>query len=363
MLPINILLVEDNPGDVFLISDFLQHSSKPPFQVTQVDSLQAAFEHLEHTAFDLALLDLDLPDSQGLNTLLKFQDQAPYLPIVVLTGLNDAIFAVQLIQQGAQDYLIKNELDQNWLRNTITYTVARSRWMSLQYQQGKSLRQSNQALQAQVHEYRAELARMNEQLQLREARAATDTLTGITNRYGFEQRLEQEWRYAQEGQRSLSLLMLEVIMDKCDASSLGEHDDRLWQEECLRQVARYLKTVFKRSRDLVARYEGKEFGVILPDTPKKKAVQIATELYNGINALAIRHPNPEMNNWVTIRFGVASGIPCLNTTPANFLTSALQGLYTAKTGREHWATLHTKGLEANLETDLALVSSTNRLLA
>ncbi|MFO7996248.1 MAG: ATP-binding protein [Dehalococcoidia bacterium] len=122
---VSILLVEDNPGDRRLIREMLAEASDVAFDVQYADRLQAAIECLGQNGVEVVLLDLGLPDSQGLETLRKVYAQVSEMPIVVLTGLNDEMVGVQAINEGAQDYLIKGQVDTQLLRRTIRYAIER----------------------------------------------------------------------------------------------------------------------------------------------------------------------------------------------------------------------------------------------
>ena len=122
---ISILLVEDNSGDRRLISEMLADASNVTFDVKYADRLQAAIEYLSQNRVEVILLDLGLPDSQGLETLKKTYAQVPETPIVVLTGLNDEMIGTQAVNEGAQDYLIKGQVDTNLLKRTIRYAIER----------------------------------------------------------------------------------------------------------------------------------------------------------------------------------------------------------------------------------------------
>jgi len=123
--PVSILLVEDNPGDRRLIWEMLAETTAMTFNVQYVDRLQAAMEYLDQNIIEVILLDLGLPDSQGLGTLKQVYAQAGNTPIVVLTGLNDETVGVEAVSEGAQDYLIKGQVDAQLLRRTIRYAIER----------------------------------------------------------------------------------------------------------------------------------------------------------------------------------------------------------------------------------------------
>lgn len=125
--PIKILLVEDNPGDSRLIREMLAEAMGVTFDLEYADRLQAGLEHLSEGRIEVVLLDLGLPDSQGLETLSRTYAQAPEVPIVVLTGLDDEMLGVQAVNKGAQDYLIKGQADKNLLVRAIRYAIERKR--------------------------------------------------------------------------------------------------------------------------------------------------------------------------------------------------------------------------------------------
>src|SRR5690242_19475877 len=108
---LKVLLVEDNPGDVRLIQVVLAEGSDAgKFDLTFANKLSMAVEMLTSENPDAVLLDLSLPDSQGLGTVVCIVSQVPGVPIIVLTGMDDEALAVKALQEGAQDYLVKNQL-------------------------------------------------------------------------------------------------------------------------------------------------------------------------------------------------------------------------------------------------------------
>jgi len=120
---LSILLVEDNPGDARLIRDMLQ--TVQGIELSAVDRLSTALEYLDSSTPDIVLLDLGLPDSQGLNTVRRITAQKPALPIIVLTGLGDDVIALESLKAGAQDYLVKGFVDPEALLKAVRYAVER----------------------------------------------------------------------------------------------------------------------------------------------------------------------------------------------------------------------------------------------
>jgi serine phosphatase RsbU (regulator of sigma subunit) len=125
--PIHILLVEDNPGDARLLRETLREVPTAQFALTLVERLDQALQSLAEKRFDVVLLDLSLPDSQGLETCARVHARAPQAPLVVLTGLDDETLAVQALQNGAQDYLVKGQVDGNMLLRSMRYAIERTR--------------------------------------------------------------------------------------------------------------------------------------------------------------------------------------------------------------------------------------------
>jgi two-component system, cell cycle sensor histidine kinase and response regulator CckA len=123
---IKVLLVEDNPGDALLIKEMLSEIDDE-FQISHATGLAESLDSLDKNGFDVVLLDLCLPDSQGIDTFNTINSYAPDLPIIILTGLNDDIFAVTAVRRGAQDYLVKGEVNRRLLIRSIKYSMERKR--------------------------------------------------------------------------------------------------------------------------------------------------------------------------------------------------------------------------------------------
>ena len=128
--PIRVLLVEDNLGDADLLQETLAEGASAQFELTGVSRLGEALQRLFEEHFDVVLLDLGLPDSQGLDTFVRTHAAAPDVPIVVLTGLDDEMLAVKAVQAGAQDYLVKGQVDSNLLVRSLRYAIERHRLLA-----------------------------------------------------------------------------------------------------------------------------------------------------------------------------------------------------------------------------------------
>jgi len=125
--PIKVLLIEDNPGDARLIREFLLEAGVANYKLEWVDRLSQAIERLASGDINIVLTDLGLPDSQGLDGLMKIEEQAADLPVVVLTGLRDEALGIKAIAQGAQDYMIKGHVDGESLVRSLSYAIERKR--------------------------------------------------------------------------------------------------------------------------------------------------------------------------------------------------------------------------------------------
>jgi PAS domain S-box-containing protein len=124
---IRVLLVEDNPADARLFTELVRDTGAGQWKLHHVDRLSAALDRLSRETFDVMLLDLSLPDADGLDTLIRAHKEAPKIPIVVLTGHDDEALAVRAVRAGAQDYLVKGRMDGDLLVRSIRYASERGR--------------------------------------------------------------------------------------------------------------------------------------------------------------------------------------------------------------------------------------------
>ncbi|MBE9202098.1 MULTISPECIES: response regulator [unclassified Nodularia (in: cyanobacteria)] len=124
---IKVLLVEDNPGDVLLLQELLQEVTTAQVELQPFEQLFEALDCIARDSFDVILLDLSLPDSQGLDTFISMAHHAKATPIIVLTGLDDETLALRAMQSGAQDYLVKGQVTGDLLVRSMRYAIERQR--------------------------------------------------------------------------------------------------------------------------------------------------------------------------------------------------------------------------------------------
>ena len=220
---IQILLVEDNDIDARLTQDILAEWSLEEFSITHVTRLSDAFRYLARARFDAVLLDLSLPDGYGLSTVRQMHAANPTIAIIVLSGLNDQTLALQAVQNGAQDYLVKGEGPSEILARSIRYAIERKR--------------AEQRLT-----YLAQY----------------DQLTGLVNRTLFRDRLIQAMARSKRLQQPLGLMLLDLDQFKPVNDTLGHNVG----DQLLKAVAERLQECV-REVDTVARMGGDEFTIIL----------------------------------------------------------------------------------------------------
>ncbi|MDJ0581655.1 hybrid sensor histidine kinase/response regulator [Crocosphaera sp.] len=157
---IKVLLIEDNIAEARLLHEVLKGSTRQEFDLFHEKRLKNALNTLGNQRFDIILLDLTLPDSQGLDSLLPIISQNSYIPIVVLTNMNDEELALEAVRKGAQDYLVKRHITLDILVRSICYAIERK-------QMEEKLREANQTLEKRVKERTNQLLKAQELNQLK----------------------------------------------------------------------------------------------------------------------------------------------------------------------------------------------------
>ncbi|HEV2610402.1 MAG TPA: EAL domain-containing protein [Noviherbaspirillum sp.] len=261
---IKVLLIEDNPGDAVLVEHMLTQASTPPMEVSWASNLTAGIELLNERSADLVLLDLGLPESIGLDTVKNLYSKVSSIPaVVVMSALADENVALQAVQYGAEDYLIKREVSSTVLVRSIRYALERS-------QVKNALQHAKHELEHRVSERTMQLAKVIEEFQegivhrqQAERRisymAHYDALTGLPNRVLLRDRIAQAIGQAQCGNTRVAIVFIDLDNFKHINDSLGHQiGDRLLQAVAGR-IRQHL-----RDGDSGARLGGDEFVLILP---------------------------------------------------------------------------------------------------
>jgi signal transduction histidine kinase/DNA-binding response OmpR family regulator len=150
---INILLIEDNPGDARLVSEMLKECSTVHFEMAYAGRLNEALKALKEKKFDVVLLDLNLPDSQGLGGVERITAQEPEVPVIIFTSLDDEKLGIQAVRQHAGDYLVKGQINSNILVRSIRYAIERKR-------AEEALKKAQAELEIRVQQRTAELKKV-----------------------------------------------------------------------------------------------------------------------------------------------------------------------------------------------------------
>jgi diguanylate cyclase (GGDEF)-like protein len=308
---IKVLLVDDQPMVAEAIRRALAREEDIDFHYCKTPN--RAVEAASEIQPTIILQDLVMPDIDGLEMVEFFRANptTSQIPIVVLSTKEEPEIKSKAFGLGADDYLVK-------LPDKIEL-IARIRRHSKAY---ILLKERDEAFRALL-ESEKRLAQANKAL---EKLSALDGLTGIANRRRFDQELASNWHRAIRQSSSMSLIMIDIDFFKL----YNDHYGHQKGDECLQQVARSLEESVTRATDLVTRYGGEEFGVILPDTAIKGALEIAEQMRINIEKLRIEHQYSKSSDHISISLGVAATIPARKSHQELLISAADQGLYLAK---------------------------------
>lgn len=284
--PTKILLIENSTADAQLLRLLLR--ADPRVSVTTVGQLAKGLSHLSREHFDLVLLDLSLPDGEGVEAICRVTHAARNVPIVVLSAVEDEELAIEALREGVQDWLVKAEIDRSLLMRVIRYACERHRLTS-----------DLQSL------------------------ALTDTLTGLYNRRGFVTVAEEQFKLARRTGHSISLAFVDLDDMKRINDELG-HD---YGDQALIATARILKSTFRAS-DTIARLGGDEFIVLLVAAGRSVSTRIRRRL---LHALA-KHNQSQDAVPLSFSIGFAHYEPLSSkhATLEDVMTEADQAMYAEK---------------------------------
>ena len=291
---IKVLLVENNPWDTLLIREMLAGvgsgslpTGRRKFDLECVNRLSTGLERLAAGGIDIILLDLGLPDSQGLDTFATAHAQAPEVPVVVMTGLDDEAMAIEAVREGTQDYLVKGQVDSSLLVRSIRYAIER-------------------------HRMQAALRSM----------ALVDELTGLYNRRGFLTLSEQQLKLACRTKKG----SLVFFADIDGLKQINDTYGHLEGDQALIQTAKILRETFRAS-DVIARIGGDEFTVFAIQASHDNAESIiarSQENLRDYNAQNNRHYE------LSLSLGVARFDPECAFSIEDMMAKADEALYDCK---------------------------------
>ncbi|WP_299404446.1 EAL domain-containing protein [Acaryochloris sp. IP29b_bin.148] len=313
-----ILMIEDDFQDVEIVTRLLGKEKQHSILLNHCPTLNSGLDTLkEETKIDLILLDLSLSDTHGLETFRKVHDAFPSIPLVILSGNSDERLALEAMQEGAQDFLVKGRLNSTMLSRAIQYAMERQN-------QRLELEYKNLALKTLSQQ----LAIANQELQ---QLAVVDELTQISNRRRFDEVFLNEWNRLLREEQPLALIMCDVDHFKAYNDTYGYQAGDL----CLESVAQAIAKVVKRPADCVARYGGEEFVIVLPNTDLAGATHVAKEIWRAVHHLNLPHATSSISSRVTLSLGVACQIPNDDLPPSVLIDAANRAVYAAKaTGRD-----------------------------
>ena len=319
-----LVLIEDNPGDAVLVREMLRASWPGDFAFEQFDRISAARERLLMNSATCILLDLSLPDAQGLEAVDRVQAFAPDVPIVVLSGLDDEEVALRAVQGGAQDYLIKGRVDDHLVSRSVRYAIERKR---------------------------AEVALAHQALH--------DALTGLPNRALFLDRLKLALARSERRRSSVAVLFLDLDRFKLINDSLG-HDagDRV-----LIDVGARLQNAL-RPGDTVARFGGDEFTALCEDVPSERAVLAIAERMAQAVGMPFALGHGEVDTFLTVSIGiaVAEADVSRNGLAQSLVRDADAAMYRAKERGKSRVELYDTRLRERAVRRLSIESALHRAL-
>jgi len=309
--PCLVMLIDDQPMVAEALRRILIAEEDMDFHYC--NDPQKALKMAGEIKPSVILLDLVMPEIDGL-TVLRYMRSHPLtknVPIVMLSSKEEASLKVEAFATGANDYLIK------WPESIEL--LARIRYHHQWYVTHQQRDEAFRALRVSQRQ----LAETNLKLQ---HLAAMDGLTGLPNRRFFDERLEEEWLRGSREQGWLTIVMVDIDHFKQFNDVYGH----LVGDDCLKKVAKAIASGLSRPSDMVARFGGEEFVMILPGTDASGAEFIAEKARKAVEALAIPHTGSNTSEFVTISLGVATTVPDRGAASSSLLAESDKALYSAK---------------------------------
>ncbi|MFH1801145.1 MAG: diguanylate cyclase [Candidatus Omnitrophota bacterium] len=288
---LKVLLVEDDQEFANILRIRLGKEKNPRLEITCLPTLHQALEALAGKDWDLILLDLMLPDSSGIRTFTTIRSQARHTPIVIMSGLDDDGLAIDAVRKGAEDYLVKGEINSRLLLRVLHHAVDRHHIKEKLASVTERLRESNLRL---------------------ETMALLDPLTELYNRRGLHQALRRETQILSREGGKLMVLFLDIDDFKKINNSLGHPVG----DVLLKEIAKKIQGSVRGS-DHVARIGGDEFMLLLPNTPFKEGLYLAERLRSVISNTTLVISEKESLR-ITASFGLTK-VPAHTTSVDDLL--------------------------------------------
>jgi len=313
------LLIEENEVDVRLLKESLKIARAEKYEFTTAVTLKAGLAYLEDERFDVVITELNLPDGKGIGTITHIQEQEQSVPVVVLSDQDSEELALQVVQQGAQDYLVKGQGDGFLICRAIEYAIERKR-----NEQGLSYL------------------------------ANYDSLTGLANRLLFRERLDRALIRADRNKTLVALLVIDLDRFKNINDTLG-HDTG---DKLLIEVADRLEQC-TRDGDTIARLGGDEFTIIMEDVKTfEDAVKIVDKILNQMkNAFDLS----SREIYVSLSIGI-SIYPLDDTDSGHLLKNADSAMYSAKAGGRNGYRFYTSDMNKTLMLNLNMEAKLRRAI-
>jgi diguanylate cyclase (GGDEF)-like protein len=218
-MAIKVLYVEDEIDHAILIGEFIKEIANVHYEMTHVQQLDEALLELDNQRYDIVMLDLSLPDKQVLDTITAVCERAPEVPVVVMTSIEDESMAVKALQKGAEEYLVKGEMNSHALSRILRYAIMR-------------------------HKGRVELQSLS----------LVDDLTSLYNRRGFMLFAQQQLSIAIRTKRGMILFFIHLE----GLNEITEKSGRQYEDLAKIETANILKETIRES-DIIARHSRDEF--------------------------------------------------------------------------------------------------------
>ena len=284
---LSVLIVDDEPANIVALTNILS----PDYLVVAAKNGTDAIEMAKEQEPDVILLDVLMPDMDGYEVIsrLKESEDTRSIPVIFITGLNDAEFEEKGLNLGAADYITKP-----FHASVIKVRVQKQIQYSSQYNSIKEL-------------------------------SMLDELTGLVNRRGYDSRLSAEWSRAKREMSSISIMMIDIDRFKEYNDTYGH----LQGDTALVTIAKVIEGSFKRASDFCARWGGEEFVALLPDTDISGAMGLAEEIREVVENTKVLCENGHVTK-ITVSIGVNTVLPEQDSSVQDFIAGADYALYTAK---------------------------------